>query len=179
MKKKILISTGGSGGHVIPATIIFEHLKGNFDVFLETDKRGQNYIDSKKYKFRIFSSVRIDNFFNFPIALYKFILIFFDSIDYLKKNNFNIVISTGGYMSVPTCLAAKFLGLNIFLFEPNMVIGRSNRFFLSFAKKIFCYSKDIKRFPKNKINKIIIIPSLLKKEIYDLKKKKNKIIIIP
>ena len=32
MNKKILISTGGSGGHVIPATIIYEHLENNFDV---------------------------------------------------------------------------------------------------------------------------------------------------
>ena len=27
MKKKILITTGGSGGHTIPATILFDHLK--------------------------------------------------------------------------------------------------------------------------------------------------------
>ena len=30
MKKKILISSGGSGGHVIPATIFYEHLKNKF-----------------------------------------------------------------------------------------------------------------------------------------------------
>jgi len=29
---KILIVTGGSGGHVIPALTIFDHLKNNFDV---------------------------------------------------------------------------------------------------------------------------------------------------
>ena len=40
MKKKILVSTGGSGGHVIPATIIYEHLKNEFDVLLTIDKRG-------------------------------------------------------------------------------------------------------------------------------------------
>ena len=33
MKKKILISTGGTGGHVIPATIFYEQLKDKFDVF--------------------------------------------------------------------------------------------------------------------------------------------------
>ena len=31
--KKILISTGGSGGHVVPATILYEHLKENL-IFL-------------------------------------------------------------------------------------------------------------------------------------------------
>ena len=41
MKKKILISTGGSGGHVIPAITFHDHLKEKFDVFLTTDKRGE------------------------------------------------------------------------------------------------------------------------------------------
>ena len=34
MKKKILISTGGSGGHVIPAITFHDHLKEKFDVIL-------------------------------------------------------------------------------------------------------------------------------------------------
>ena len=37
---KILIVTGGSGGHVIPALTIFDHLKNNFDVRIATDERG-------------------------------------------------------------------------------------------------------------------------------------------
>ena len=50
MKKKILISTGGSGGHVIPAIAFYDHLKENFDIFLAIDKRGLNFINEKKYK---------------------------------------------------------------------------------------------------------------------------------
>ena len=48
MKKKILISTGGSGGHVIPATIFYEQLKNEFDVFLTTDKRGLQILKFRK-----------------------------------------------------------------------------------------------------------------------------------
>ena len=40
MKKKILISTGGSGGHVIPAMILQKHLNKNYDVIISTDTRG-------------------------------------------------------------------------------------------------------------------------------------------
>ena len=40
MKKKILISTGGSGGHVIPATILHDHLLKKRDVIISTDNRG-------------------------------------------------------------------------------------------------------------------------------------------
>ena len=35
--KNILISTGGSGGHVVPAKILSEHLHSNFNVFISTD----------------------------------------------------------------------------------------------------------------------------------------------
>ena len=40
--KKILISTGGSGGHVVPAINLYHHLKNEFNVILYTDVRGQN-----------------------------------------------------------------------------------------------------------------------------------------
>ena len=43
--KNILISTGGSGGHVVPAKILSEHLHSNFNVFISTDSRGLKYLD--------------------------------------------------------------------------------------------------------------------------------------
>ena len=48
--KNILISTGGSGGHVVPAKILREHLLSNFNVFISTDSRGLKYLDDKKTK---------------------------------------------------------------------------------------------------------------------------------
>ena len=49
-------------------------------------------------------------------------------------------------MSIPICLAAKILKVKIFLFEPNLVLGRANRFLLNYCEKIFTYSKNIKIF---------------------------------
>ena len=46
--KNILISTGGSGGHVVPAKILHEHLQSNFNIFISTDLRGLKYLDDKK-----------------------------------------------------------------------------------------------------------------------------------
>ena len=43
--------------------------------------------------------------------------------------------------------ASKILNIKLFLFEPNMVLGRSNKFFIKFCEKIFCYSDKIKNFP--------------------------------
>ena len=55
MTKRILISTGGSGGHVVPATIFYEHLKDQFEVSMSTDNRGLKFFDKNKYILEIFN----------------------------------------------------------------------------------------------------------------------------
>ena len=50
MKKKILITTGGSGGHVLPALTIYDHLKTEYDMFISSDQRGLKYFEIEKYK---------------------------------------------------------------------------------------------------------------------------------
>ena len=45
MRKNFLITTGGSGGHVLPAQIIFEHLSNDRDVTISTDTRGLKYLE--------------------------------------------------------------------------------------------------------------------------------------
>ncbi len=61
----ILIITGGTGGHVIPALNFFNYLNDNSkNVFLITDNRGHKYI-SKTYKkniYKIYSSHLTGNF---------------------------------------------------------------------------------------------------------------------
>ena len=59
MKKKILISTGGSGGHVIPGISFYEHLKENFDVSFVVDQRGNKFINKNKFKYTIINSRRL------------------------------------------------------------------------------------------------------------------------
>ncbi len=46
-------------------------------------------------------------------------------------------------MSLPIVIAAKIFKRKIILFEPNSIIGRSNKFLLRFSPYIFCYDKDI------------------------------------
>ena len=169
--KNILIVTGGSGGHVVPATSFFEHLKNKFSVKMVSDLRGSKFLGSGKFKYEI---VDVPNLFSkpylLPLNIFKYFFNIFKSISLLKKNKTNIVISTGGYMTFPFCLAAFLLKKKIFLFEPNSVLGRSNRFALKFSTKIICHNENIKNFPtKYKFKKVLIEP-ILKKEIYNLDK---------
>ena len=167
--KKILISTGGSGGHVIPAITLFEHYNESFETYLVSDKRGAKYINNNKYPFEIIDTPKISkNIIKIPFILIFFLISILRSYFFLRKKNIQYLISTGGYMSFPFCISAKLLNIKIFLFEPNMVIGKSNKFFLNFSKKIICYSDQIKNFPDNHKNKKLLINPLLRKEIYNL-----------
>ena len=171
MTQRILISTGGSGGHVVPATTFYEHLKEQFHVSISTDYRGMKFIDKDKYNLEIFNINPISrNIFLLPYHFVLIIYLVIKSIFFLRKKRIDILISTGGYMSLPLCLASKILNIKLFLFEPNMVLGKSNRFFIKSCEKIFCYSGEIKNFPNKYLNKINIIPAILRKKFYDVKK---------
>ena len=165
--KKILISTGGSGGHVIPAINIYEHLKKDFDIKLYTDLIGAKYLPKNVDKV-IFDVKNIpEKKFFFPIKIILIFYIFLKSIIHLKKNQFDILISTGGYMSFPLALAAKLLNTKIYLFEPNSTIGRSNKALLKFSKKILCYDKDLQGINNKYKDKIVEIPPILNKCFYE------------
>ncbi|MBC8295672.1 MAG: UDP-N-acetylglucosamine--N-acetylmuramyl-(pentapeptide) pyrophosphoryl-undecaprenol N-acetylglucosamine transferase, partial [Pelagibacterales bacterium] len=169
MKKKILISSGGSGGHVIPATIFYEHLKNKFDVFFTVDKRGAKFLNLEKYKATIIDTPKLtNNLFLLPLNFFAFFFSIIKSLIFFKKNKIDILISTGGYMSLPFCITAKIFNITIYLFEPNMVLGRANNFFVKYCKKIFCYSNEIVNFPIKYMNRILLIDPLLRKEFYSI-----------
>ena len=73
MTQKILISTGGSGGHVIPAIILHDHLSVNTDIILTSDKRGYRFLDNKFDNVKIIDTPRLNNFFLLP---FNFLRIF-------------------------------------------------------------------------------------------------------
>ena len=71
-------------------------------------------------------------------------------------------------MSLPLILAAKLLDLKIYLLEPNLVLGRANKYFLDSCTLIFCYAEKIKNFPNNLKSKMVIIKPLVRENIYKL-----------
>jgi len=171
VKKKILISTGGSGGHVIPAIILYEHLNEKNDIIISTDNRGFKYLDKNVYKIFLIDTPKL-KLLSLPLSFFKILFLTIKSIIFIKKEKINLLFSTGGYMSLPLILAGKFLNLEIYLLEPNLVLGKANKFFLSWCKKIFCYTKQIKNFPEKYINKKVITYPLLRNEFYKTKARK-------
>ena len=173
MKSKILISTGGSGGHVLPAITIYDHLKSNYETLISTDLRGLKYLDKENYNHIIVNTPKLNNLLLFPFSFLKIFILTLRCLIILKRENISILISTGGYMSLPLCLAAKILSIKIYLIEPNMVLGRANKFFLYFAKKLICYSKELINLPKKFEHKQTIVMPLIRKKYYDTDNYRN------
>ena len=173
--KNILIVTGGTGGHVIPSIALSEHLSKKFFVQIVTDLRGSKYISKNCYNYELIDVPNLFKKFHLlPLNILKYFLNIFKSLKFIKKNKIDILISTGGYMTLPFCLAAFFLKKKIILFEPNSVLGRSNKIALKFSSKVICYDINLKKFPiKYNFKKKIIYP-ILKKELYEIKKKISK-----
>ena len=167
MKSKILISTGGSGGHVIPAITMHDHLKDNYDILISSDVRGLKYLDNKLYNIIVVDTPKLNNLILLPLSILKVIFLTLKSLLFFKKEKIQILISTGGYMSLPLCIAAKILNIKIYLLEPNMVIGKANKFFLKFCEKIICYSENIIGFHKKFKSKLKIINPMIRKKYYN------------
>ncbi len=176
MKKNILIATGGSGGHIMPALVFYDLLNKKFKSFISTDVRGLNYMNKKKYNPKIINTPQIFNsFFLFP---FKIILIFYliiQCIFFLKKHKIEVVFSTGGYAPIPLCLASIFLDKRLYIYEPNHVIGKSNKLFLRYCHKIFCHSAKIKLLPKKFKHKIVLLAPIVRDVFIRHKVKKSKI----
>ena len=107
MKKRILISTGGSGGHVIPAIAFYDHLKEKFDVFFTLDQRGSKFLEKKKYNIKFIPAPRLTlNLIKLPLNFAMLFVSIIISIFFFKKKknryfdwNWRIYVSSNLYSS--------------------------------------------------------------------------------
>jgi len=174
IKKKILIATGGTGGHIFPAYSLANYfIKKNYNVKLTTDSRGLNYL--KNYEninlIKIPSSPLIKKnilkfFFSAIIILYSILR----SIIFLIFNRPSIVFGVGGYSSFPVCVAASILKIKFVIYENNLIIGKANKYLLPFAKKIFVSYKELEGIPRKYSNKIYEVGNIIREEIINSKK---------
>jgi len=174
-KRKIIIATGGTGGHVFPALSLSDCLKKNFEVEIFSDKRGLKYFKNKK-NIRVIDTGTIfqKNLFKTILNLNKIIFSIIYSFFYLKKIKPEIVFGMGGYSSFPVCVASYLLKIPIIIYENNLVLGRANRALLPLARKILISTKNTYGIKKKYEDKIFVSGYLLRKEIFELEKNHDK-----
>ena len=154
---KILLTGGGSGGHIYPLLAVAESFKKipeNVELFYlgpvcsfreEFEKLGikKHTLASSKLR-RYFS---LANFFDIP----KFILSVFQALFRLYFLMPDIIFSKGGPGSLAVILAARFYLIPVVIHESDSVASLTNRFSSALAKKIFISFENAARFfPKKK-----------------------------
>ena len=168
-KKKIIIATGGTGGHIFPALSLANFLiSKNFDVKLTTDKRGLEYLKVNKNLniVEIFSSPLIKkNFLKLFISILIIIFSIIKSFIFLLFNRPSIIFGMGGYSSFPICIAATFLRIKFVIYENNLIIGKANKYLLPFAKKIFVSFKELEGVNDKYSDKIVRIGNIVREEL--------------
>ena len=174
-KIKIVIATGGTGGHVFPAVSLAKiFIKNNYLVEIITDKRGLKYIQQHKdiklilnNSATIFKKNIIRIFFSIFVILFSYL----KSLIILHRTKPMVVFGMGGHASFPVCIAAKTLGIPFIIYENNIQIGKSNKYLLPFACKIFTSYEELVGIKNKYDHKVVVTGNIIREEILNFKKK--------
>lgn len=142
---RIVLTGGGTGGHLLPFEGIIDALRGQtkqeLEIYFLGVVKGQTreffaersvkamHVPSGKLRRYVSGLTVIDLLFRLPIGiLWALVRMYFLMPE--------VVISLGGYGSVPTVLAAAFYRIPILLHESDAVLGLANRKLARFASAV-------------------------------------------
>ena len=126
---RLLIAASGTGGHVFPALALAEQMT-DYDIeWLGVPNRMETQLVGDRYPLH---TIPVEGFQTRPSLkslkiLARLIGGIFQVRNILKQGNFQGVFTTGGYISGPTILAARSLGLPVILHESNALPGKVTR----------------------------------------------------
>lgn len=173
---RVIISAGGTGGHIYPALSIINKIKEeepNSEIlYIGTKNRMESKIVPEfgiPYLGIELSGLKKD------LTIFKNFINFLKAIKICKKKikefKPDIVIGVGGYIATPVIYAAHKLGVKTVIHEQNSIPGKSNKFLTKKVDKIFVsLPGSFDYFPKDKT---ILTGNPRSEEVY-LAKKINK-----
>lgn len=152
---RILLTSGGTGGHVFPAEALATELqKRGHDVVFCLDNRFYKKSQTTAKKHLIASGALGGNPLRKLRGGLQLLRGYLQSILLIKKFKPQVVVGFGGYTSFPVLLAAKHADIPLVLHEQNSLLGRVNRFFLAAAKAIATSFPEVKGIDEAQAKKI-------------------------
>lgn len=157
MALKVIISGGGTGGHIYPGISLAYEIKDRDiknDILFVGTERG---LESKLVPREGFKIVKIKArgikrkiCFENLIAIIIFLLSLFQSYKIIKKYKPDLVIGTGGYVSGSIVLMAAILGVPTFVHEQNVIPGITNKLLSRITRATFLSFNQSKEYFSNK-----------------------------
>ncbi|MBP7272854.1 MAG: undecaprenyldiphospho-muramoylpentapeptide beta-N-acetylglucosaminyltransferase [Saprospiraceae bacterium] len=157
--KKVIISGGGTGGHVYPAIAIANSLRmlqPDIDILFvgANDRMEMEVVPKAGFRIKGLDVVGLQRKFTwknlqFPVKLVKSLWI---ANSILREFKPDIVVGVGGYASGPTLEIANRMGIPTVIQEQNSYAGATNKLLANKAQKIFVAFPEMERFfPATKI----------------------------
>lgn len=156
---RVIISAGGTGGHIYPALAIINKIKekepNSEFLYIGTHNRMEKDIVPKHNI--PFKSIEIYGFSKSLKANLKTIKKFLNAYKECKKiiTEFkpDVVIGVGGYVTGPVIYAASKLGVKTFIHEQNSIPGKCNKFLSKYVDMIGVSMKSsLNAFPHDKVH---------------------------
>lgn len=166
--KKIILTGGGTAGHVTPNLALIPALKDrNYDIQYIGSYHGieKKLIEGVSIPYNGISSGKFRRYFDFknftdPLRVLKG---YGEAIKLMKKQKPDIVFSKGGFVTVPVVLAAKHCKIPVILHESDMTPGLANKLCIPSAVKICCnFPETLAYLPKDKA---VLTGSPIRKEL--------------
>lgn len=145
---KILIATGGTGGHIYPALALADAAKKRYldcEILFVGNK---NRMESKEIPQHGYRFIGLDasgltgNVFNKVKAVAQMSVAYVKALKIVDDFKPDIAIGFGGYVSAPVIMAAHTRKVKTMLHEQNSIVGKANKLCMKFADAIvICYEK--------------------------------------
>lgn len=154
--KKILITAGGTGGHLYPAQALAEKLLKDpsaADVLFVAGGLGKSrYFDRSRFSFQevACSPLLSRNPFRCAKGFKDLVQGARESIKILKAYRADVVVGFGSYYTIPILIAARWLQIPIILHEANSIPGRANRWLSRLADYVGVHFPHTSSFFKDK-----------------------------
>lgn len=180
---RVIIAAAGTGGHINPGIAIANKIKEkepNSEIMFIGTERGleKDLVPRAGYELKTIDAhgierkLTLQNIKNL-YATYKSIG---KSKEILKNFKPDVLIGTGGYICVPTILAAQKMKIPVVLHESNAFPGIAVKLFKNKADKILVGFKEAKERLNNEQNVVVTgNPTKMQKKLYSLEQK-NKIL---
>lgn len=141
--KKIILTGGGTAGHVTPNIALLPLLKENhYEISYIGSYTGieKELIEEQGIPYYAISSGKLRRYFDLKNFTDPFRVIrgYLQSRRILKKLRPDVVFSKGGFVAVPVVLAAGHLHIPVIIHESDMTPGLANRLAIPSASKICC-----------------------------------------
>ena len=156
MSKKIVLTGGGTAGHVTPNIALLPHLQNKgYEISYIGSYEGieKKLIADYNIPYYGISTGKLRRYFdpkNFTDP-FRVIKGFAEAKKILKELKPDIVFSKGGFVSVPVVRAAAALKIPCIIHESDMTPGLANKLCIPVAKKICCnFPETLNHLPKDK-----------------------------